>query len=390
MIRYRYARRAADLRLPSRSSDAGIIVLTKGKIATQLLPKIAYESGIAAQRPYETMQTGPVAGLDDLRDQIVQFVADDGVYCERNEVLVTNGAKHALDLACRVFLEPGDRVIVSAPAFLTALRIIRAHGAEIIAVPQDEDGLDVTLLERILLKLDASGERLPKLLFEVADFGNPSGITLSAERRRRLVDLAKKFGFVILEDSAYRRIRFEGKSAPSIKSFDDQGVVVVLGTFSKILAPGFRLGWAIGTAEVVKRMAMLRAEGGSSPFVQRLAVELFLNGRVGEQTDRIKNAMRNRRDVAMAAVAHELPDVSFRRPDGSFFLWLQLPAEVSASAVAAKALEDGVEVISGRDWFPGSGRDDFLRLAYSHVSLDKLEEGIRRLGAAYRTVARPV
>lgn len=386
MTEYRYARRARDLTQPHSKPDTGIIALTKGTDPL-LLPETADESVIAAGMPAETMQTGPVAGLDDMRDQIMRFVADDGVACQRGEVLVTNGARHALDLACRVFLEPGDRVIVSAPAFMSALRIMRAHEAEFISIPQDEDGLDVTHLEIVLKKLRAGGKRLPKLLFEVTDFSNPSGITLSAERRRRLVDLAREFGFVILEDSAYRRIRFEGKSVAPVKSFDDAGVALMLGTFSKILSPGIRLGWAIGPAEVVRRMGMLRAEGGSSPFMQRLAVELMLNGRVNEQTERIKTAMRHRRDIAMAAVARELPAVSFRRPDGSFFLWIRLPAEISAAAVATRALEEGVAVISGRDWFADGGPDNFLRLAYSRVPVDDLEEGIRRLGAAYRAVA---
>ncbi len=362
-------------------------MVNKGKIFPPLLPDISEECQIASKLTAETMQTGPAMGLTELRDGIVVFVAADGVACTRDEVLVTNGAKQAIELACRVFLNPGDRVIVSAPTFATGLRIIRSHGAQFLVIPQDDDGMDVAFLEKELARLEATGEPLPKLLFEVVDLNNPTGSTMPAARRRRLVDLAKRYNFVILEDSAYRRMGFDEAPVKALKGYDDSGVVVMLGTFSKNLAPGMRLGWAVGAPDIVQRMAMLKADGGSSPFTQRVVIEMIRRGRMDEQISLVRSAMRDRCALATAAVRRELPDVEFQTPDGSFYLWIRLREGLSARDLTARAREEGVGVASGWDWFPNHESDSFLRFAYSGVSESDLEEGIRRLGAAYRSIA---
>ena len=387
MPEYRFADRAEALRQSSRRTESGVIVVNKGKIFPPLLPDISEECQIASKLTAETMQTGPAMGLTELRNSIVEFVAADGVACTRDEVLVTNGAKQAIELACRVFLNPDDRVIVSAPTFATGLRIIQSHGAQFLVIPQDEDGMDVAFLEKELARLEAGGEPLPKLLFEVVDLNNPTGSTMPAARRRHLVDLAKQYNFVILEDSAYRRMRFDESPAKALKGFDESGVVVMLGTFSKNLAPGMRLGWAVGAPDIVQRMAMLKADGGSSPFTQRVVIEMIRRGRMDEQISLVRSAMRDRCALAIAAVRRELPDVQFRTPDGSFYLWIRLPDGLSARELTMRAREEGVGVASGWDWFPDHESDSFLRFAYSGVSQIDLEEGIRRLGAAYRSMA---
>ncbi|MBW8637445.1 PLP-dependent aminotransferase family protein [Hoeflea sp. WL0058] len=390
MPEYRFADRAEALRQSSRKAESGIIVVNKGKIFPPLLPDISEECQIASKLSAETLQTGPAMGLTELRDSIVEFVAADGVACARNEVLVTNGAKQAIELACRVFLNPGDRVIVSAPTFATGLQIIQSHGAKFLVIPQDDDGMDVAFLEKELASLEARGEPLPKLLFEIVDLNNPTGSTMPEARRRHLIDLAKHYGFVILEDSAYRRMHFEEAPVKALKGFDDSGVVVMLGTFSKNLAPGMRLGWAVGAPDIVQRMAMLKADGGSSPFTQRLVVEMIRRGRMDEQIELVRSAMRDRCALAIAAVRRELPDVQFRTPEGSFYLWIRLPEGLSARDLTARAREEGVGVASGWDWFPNHESDSFLRFAYSGVSESDLEEGIRRLGVAYQSVTAEI
>ncbi|MDE0114774.1 MAG: PLP-dependent aminotransferase family protein [Albidovulum sp.] len=388
MIDYRYARRAEILGKSIYDHAPGAIVLNSGLAYPPLLPDVAREAEIASGRAKETMQYGPLMGLDDLRDQIVRYVAADGISCKRENVLVTNGAKHALDLACRVFVEPGDRVIVTRPTYMTALINMRTHGVTFLEIPQDREGIDCEFLEAELARLANCGERMPKLLFDVPDFHNPTGITMSLGRRRRLLGMAKRYGFVICEDDPYRRIRFEGEPISPLKALDEHGVVIALGTVSKILSPGLRTGWAIAPAEVAERMSMQKSEGGSSPFLQRVVAELMRSNRMSEHIEAVASRMRIHRDTMVASLARELPDAEVRAPSGGYFLWARLPEGVSAENVAARACEQGVEVSPGGMSFPGSDPGNYLRFAYSYPGPDEIREGIRRLGRAFRAEAR--
>ena len=388
LTNYRFARRAEILGTSIYDHTPGAIVLSSGLAHPPLLPDVSREATMAARSASETMQYGPLMGLDSLREQIVRYVKHDGIDCERDNVLVTNGAKHAFDLACRVFVEPGDLVIVSRPTYMTALIILRTHGASFLAVEHDEDGMNATDLEKQLERLSANGERMPKLLFDVPDFHNPTGVTMSLDRRRRLIDLAKRYGFVICEDDPYRRIRFEGKPVSPLKALDDADVVIALGTVSKILSPGLRTGWAVGAPDIVRRMAMQKAEGGSGPFSQKIVMELMRSNRLAEHISLVRSNMRIHRDATMDGLVEFLPDATVTAPSGGYFLWAELPEGVSAEAVSARAALNGVEVSSGRLCFPDSDPGRFLRLAYSFPSPDEIREGIRLLSAAYHAVAR--
>ena len=385
MTAYRYARRAEVLGESVHDHTPGAIVLNSGLAYPPLLPDVVREAMEAARdRRGESLQYGPLMGLDDLRDAIAAFAGADGVTCGRENVLVTYGAKSALDLACRVFVEPGDRIIVTRPTYMTALQIMRCHGVAFLDVGQDAEGIDTEELEARLVVLERNGERMPKLLFDVPDFHNPTGITTSAARRQRLVELAEHHGFVILEDDPYRRLRFEGEPVPPVKSFDSGGVVVALGTVSKILAPGLRVGWAIGPREVVGRMAMQKADGGSSPFAQRIVAELMRGNEMARHVDELSAEMRRHRDAMVDAFREFLPDAEVRVPQGGYFLWAALPEGTDAEAVARVALERGVEVSSGRLCYPNDVPGHHLRLAYSFVDVEAIREGVRRLGAACR------
>lgn len=386
MTTYRFARRAEILGKSVFDHAPGAIVLNSGLAYPPLLPDVSRESAIASGMATETMQYGPLMGLDDLREQIVRFVAQDGVTCTPENVLVTNGAKHALDLACRVLVEPGDRVIVTAPTYMTALHIMRTHEVAFVAIPQDNEGLDAALLESELERLKANGERMPKFLFDIPDFHNPTGTTMSLARRQRLIELAKVYGFVILEDDPYRRVRFDGEPIPSLKALDDAGVVVALGTVSKILSPGLRTGWAIGPPEIIDRMSRQKSEGGSCPYSQRIVVELMRSNRLSEHIEEVSAQMRLHRDTMVDALAEMVPDSKVRPPDGGYFLWAELPMGVSAETVADRAVNEGVEVSSGRLCFPNADPGNFLRFAYSYPNTNDIREGIGRLAKAYRAV----
>ena len=384
-MRYRYARRATVLGASVYDHTPGTIVLNSGMAYPTLLPDVVREAMEAARdHTAETLQYGPLMGLDDMRDQIVRFVAEDGVRCKRENVLVTYGAKNGLDLACRVFVEPGDRVIVTRPTYMTALQIMRTHSVNFLDIGQDDEGFDTDELEAKLNRLVANGEAMPKLLFDVPDFHNPTGITTTAPRRQRLVDLAEAFGFIILEDDPYRRVRFEGEPVPPIKSFDQSGSVVALGTVSKILAPGLRVGWAIGPREIVDRMAMQKADGGTNPFAQRIVAELMRGNKMSAHIGALSAEMARHRDVMIDCLEEHLPEARIRTPEGGYFLWVELPAGTDAEQVARLALKHGAEVSTGRLSFPNDVPGNYIRLAYSFPEIDDIDAGVKGLGQAFR------
>jgi len=381
-----FAHRAEILGASVYDHAPGAIVLSSGMAYPPCLPDIVREASEAARdHVAETMQYGPLMGIADLRDEVARFVAQDGVACTRDNVLITYGAKSALDLACRVFVDPGDRVIVTRPTYMTALQIMRTHQVSFLGIGQDGEGLDTDELESHLVRLERNGERMPKLLFDVPDFHNPTGITMSAQRRERLVRMAERYGFVILEDDPYRRVRFEGEPVPPIKSFDESGVVIALGTVSKILAPGLRIGWAIGDAEIVKRMAMQKADGGSSPFTQRIVADLMRGNKLAKHVDEVSAQMRAHRDAMVESLAELMPDARVRAPQGGYFLWATLPEGTDAERVCELAVEEGVEVSPGRMCFPDASGGNHLRFAYSFVDTAQIRAGIEALARAYAT-----
>lgn len=384
---YRFARRAERSGKSVYDHAPGAILLSVGSAFPPILPDLSHEAADAASKAAETMQYGPLFGLDDLRDTIAAYVAQDGVKCTRDNVLITNGAKHATDLACRVFVEPGDRIVVTAPTYMTTLQCFRTHGANFLTIAQDDEGMRADLLEWRLQTLEANGEQMPKLLFDVPDFHNPTGITMSLERRKRLVELARRYGFVIVEDDPYRRIRFEGEPISPIKSLDEDGIVIAVGTVSKILSPGLRIGWAIADPEIVRRMALQKSDGGSSPFTQRVVANVMRSNKLQAHIDTVTNAMRDHRDAMTEALAEHLPDAKVRRTNGGYFLWVELPCHVSGEALTRRAIEHGVEVTSGRLCFPEDDPGNFLRLSFSLADTDQIREGIARLGNAYRELA---
>lgn len=385
----RFARRAEIIGKSVYDHAPGVTVLSSGLAYPPCLPDVVREAASAAgDHVAESMQYGPLMGLPDMRQAIVDYVREDGVEAGVDNVLVTYGAKNALDLACRVYLEPGDRMIVADPSYMTALMIMRTHGVNFLSVSQDGEGLSADELEGKLKRLEANGERMPKLLFDVPDFHNPTGITMSLERRKALIELAKTYDFVILEDDPYRRIRFEGESIPPLKALDDANVVISLGTVSKILAPGLRLGWAIGEPGAVRRMALQKADGGCNPMAQRIVVELMRSNKMHCHIDEVKAEMRVHRDAMIEAFAEHLPDAKIRPPDGGYFLWAELPEGVDAERVAELGIEHGVEVSTGRLCFADHGPGNFLRMAYSFVSEESIREGVANLGAAYRQYKR--
>jgi 2-aminoadipate transaminase len=317
-------------------------------------------------------------------------MTDDGIATRPDQLLVTNGAKHAIELICRLLLDEGDSIVVTAPTYFTAIPIFKSFGVTFHEVGQDEEGLDVSELTSLLDRLAREGKQLPKFIYNVPDFHNPTSVTMSLARRQALVDLAVKHQIFVVEDSPYRKVRFEGQSLPSVKALDRHDLVFYVGTFSKLMAPGLRVGWIASSPALIARLIQLKSDGGSCPLTQRTIIEFCRGGRLSEHIARVQATYGANRDRMVAAIRRELPEAAFTVPDGGYYLWLTLPSGVSGDALTKRAGELGVTVIAGSKFFARSDvghPSNHIRVAYSHGTMEEIDEGIRRLAAAFRSVS---
>jgi 2-aminoadipate transaminase len=366
-----YARRAERLAptLPA-SVPAGTIGFDSGHAFPGVLPDLTREAEIALTRyRAETLQYAPRPGLPDLRAWMAGYTRPG---LSPDHILVTNGAKHALELVCRLLLDEGDTVAVTAPTYFSAIPIIKSFGATLVEVPQDDAGLDITALQHV-----------PKFIYNVPDFHNPTGVTMSIERRQALIDYAERHGIVIVEDSPYREVRFEGTLPPSLKALGGD-TVIQLGTFAKLMAPGLRIGWVAATPSMIARMAQLKTDAGSCPLTQRVILEFLAAGRLPDHIARVQATYRGNRDQMTASLAREMPEAIFARPKGGYYVWLALPEGTDGDAVAACAAANGVAIIAGSKFFANPGPKHHVRLAFSHATHAEIDEGVRRVAEALR------
>jgi 2-aminoadipate transaminase len=332
----------------------------------------------AATDELSAFQYAPTRGLagplEAFADRLERF---QGRRPAENELLITSGAIEALELTGKSFLDPGDVVVVEAPTYLGSIQSFRSFEAALVPVPLDEHGLVVEELERRL----AGGLR-PKLVYTIPDHQNPSGVSLAADRRPALVELARRYGFLVVEDVAYRELGFEEESLPSLWSLGPD-VVVQAGTTSKTLFPGVRLGWAVGPAEVATRLVAAKqlTDQCAGALGQRLFEESERRGWIDEQLRRSRALYRRKSGRMLAALGRSMPEAArWTTPQGGFFSWLTLPG-VDAVDLAGRAVEQGVAAVPGTLFFADGSGADSLRLSFSLVEEEKIDEGIARLGA---------
>jgi 2-aminoadipate transaminase len=296
-----------------------------------------------------------------------------------DELLITSGAIEALELVGKSFLDRGDIVVVEGPTYLGAIMAFRSFEADLAVAPIDDHGLDVEDLERRL----ARGLR-PKLVYTIPDHQNPAGVSLGADRRSALVDLARRHGFLVVEDVAYRELGFAGEALPSLWSLAPD-VVVQAGTTSKTLFPGVRLGWAAAPAPIAGQLVAAKqtTDQCAGAFGQRLLEEFQRRGWIDEQVERSRALYARKCARLLAALERSLPTgTSWTTPRGGFFSWVTLPGGVSATDVAGRAAERGVGVVPGTLFFPDGRGDESIRLSFSAVAEDQIDEGVARLGDA--------
>jgi 2-aminoadipate transaminase len=301
------------------------------------------------------------------------------------ELMLTSGGVQALTLCCQAFLDPGDSFAVEAPTWDAVLGAARVAGAAPVAIPLDDDGLRIDVLERELVRLARDGRPL-KLLYTIDAFHTPTGVCLSLERRRRLVELAREYRFVVLEDQVYADLRYDGDPIPSLLSLDDSGLVLRVDSLSKTLAPALRIGWVTGHADAVAALSAVRGDLGVSQWLARVAAIYLEEGLYEAHLEKINRLYRKKRDIAMAALErHCGAALTFTRPKGGFFLWCELSKRFDGRQVLRKALERGVVCRPGERFFgdPEEGRQLF-RLSFVTPPLEEIERGIAVLGEAIR------
>lgn len=324
-------------------------------------------------------QYAPTRGLAGPLDALAgRIEALQGRRPADDELLVTSGAIEALELVGKVFLDPGDLVVVEGPTYLGALMAFRGFGAEIAVVPMDDEGLKVDELERRL----AAGLK-PKLLYTIPDHQNPAGVSLSAERRERLVDLAGRHGFLVVEDVAYRELGFGGASAASLWSLAPD-VVVQAGTTSKTFFPGVRLGWATAPAQVSAQLvsAKQNTDQCAGALGQRLFEEYARRGWIDEQLAESRALYRRKCERLLAALERTMPDgTRWTKPEGGFFTWVTLPGGGDAVLLAKRAIQQGVGIVPGTLFFPDGRGADQVRLSFSLVDESLIDDGVERLAA---------
>jgi 2-aminoadipate transaminase len=354
-----------------------LISLARGVPAPECLPirELADCARAVLEADGETaLNYGPVGGYGPLREWLAEY---HGVRV--GSVLLTNGSLQALDLVVGRYA-PERRVLVEAPTYDRALAIARRHAAEIRAVSHDSEGLDPDCLERELREDPA-----PALLYVLPTFQNPTGRTLSLERRRRLLDLAEEHDLVVVEDDPYRRVRFAGDDLPSLQELAGNGRVLYSSSFSKIVAPGLRVGYLVvseGLAAELERTAVSTYLAPTFP-TQAIAFEFLRRGLLEPNIARISELLRERRDTLVQAIERELPEASLTQPEGGYFVWLELPGEIDARELLVSAEAAGVTFVPGGEFFLGpDGGARSARLAFSFASPSEIDEAVRRLAAA--------
>ena len=386
------ARSSAIRELLKLTERPEIISFAGGLPAPEVFPLAEVEA--AACRVLE--QHGPAAlqysvteGYLPLRELLVRHMARYGIRVTPDNVLITSGAQQALDLIGKLLVNPGDAVLTEQPTFLGALQAFSGYQAHYVCVPVDDEGLDVDRLEEAL----RAG---PKFLYILPNFQNPSGVTLSLPRRRRLVELASHYGAPIVEDDPYGQLRYEGSHVPPLVQIDAEyhgcaqgersfrGGVIYLGSLSKTLAPGLRIGFMVAPEEVIAKLVQMKqgADLHTSTLTQMIAWETARGGFLDRHVTRIRAVYRERRDVMLAALTAHMPaGVGWTRPQGGLFLWVTLPDHLDAEALLEDALREKVAFVSGRPFFPRGGGRNTMRLNFSYCEPPVIEEGIRRLGS---------
>jgi len=355
------------------------INFTRGVPADESFPLAEIQEAAAAilkQKGVAVMQYGPAMGFEPLREWIAQW---QGV--QPNQVLSGNGSLELIDFFCRHLLRPGDTVLCESPTYDRTITVLRRHGADVLGIPLESDGPNIEALKKAL------GKRVPRFFYVIPDFQNPSGATCSREKRNAIVELAERYNFLLLEDAPYRLLRYRGSDEQTLFSLAPHRTLH-MSSFTKLIGPGVRMGFMLGNAEMLAKVAKVAEDTYISPgyVAHGITYEWCRRGLLPRQIERLKGLYAPRLDACLRAIDATMPEAQATRPDGGFFISLTLPPGISTSDVRKEAANRNLNLSDGLAFFPNGGGERFLRLPFCALAPSQIEDGIQRLAETVKAV----
>jgi 2-aminoadipate transaminase len=332
----------------------------------------------------QALQYGITEGYAPLRESVADRMNERGMDISKENVLIVSGSQQAIDLMGKIFIDPKDTIVISAPTYLAALTNWAVMQATFESIPIDHNNMRMDIFEERMKRL-VKRSNPPEIVYVLPNFQNPAGVTMPEKNRRKIVDMASEYDFIILEDDPYGDLRYKGDPIPPLKHWDDEGRVVYTSTFSKILAPGLRVGWVVAAPEILKKLIVAKQSTDVCANVlgQRIAHEYIVRGHIDPQIEKIKQLYKRKMDLMLSGMEEFMPDgIGWTRPEGGMFLWVTLPEMMDSVELLKKALRKRVAFVSGRAFFadPKEGTST-MRLNFTHPSDQMITEGLRRLGS---------
>ena len=330
------------------------------------------------------LQYGPTEGDPRLKDELIKIAKRDGIGVERDNILITSASQQGLDIVGKVFLDPDDPIIIGRPSYVGALGAFKSYSARFVGVELDGEGMRMDLLRETLIKMQLEAT-LPKFIYVIPDFQNPAGVTMTLERRETLLEIAKEFQIIVVEDTPYRQLRYVGKSIPSLYELDEgNGYVISLHTFSKILFPGLRLGWVFASEEIIDKFVIAKQAMDlcTSPFNQALTYEYCHRGLLEAHIKENVALYKKKRESMLNALDEFMPkhsDIRWTKPEGGLFLWVTLPSTMDADKIFYQAIEENVAYVVGTGFYTDGGGKNAFRINFSYPSEEEIFEGVKRL-----------
>ncbi|WZL74036.1 PLP-dependent aminotransferase family protein [Clostridiaceae bacterium 35-E11] len=363
------------------AANPGTISFAGGLPDPKLFPVEAIREAtdkILKENPGVALQYGLTLGRISLREKIVGLMAREGVKATIDNIAITTGSQQAITLSTMLLLNQGDVIITENPSYLGALAAFKPFETSYIGVNGDDKGMFMDELENILKKTPKA-----KMIYVIPNFQNPTGRTWSLERRKKLVEIANKYDLPIIEDNAYGEVRFEGERVPSIKSLDTEGRAIHLGSFSKILSPGLRVGWICADKDIILKYELLKngSDLQSAELAQMQVDEYLTNNDLDAHLDKIKKAYKERRDLMLKTIREEFPkEAKYDYPEGGMFIWVELPSHINTRELLKKAIENKVAFVPGGSFYPQGDCESSMRINFSTMENEKIVEGIKILG----------
>jgi 2-aminoadipate transaminase len=343
---------------------------------------------VLEDKGYLALQYGPTSGEPEMREALLGHMAEFGDNATGEQLCVTSSSQQGLDLLALLFLDEDAPVIMELPSYLGGIQAFARTGADMRGIPLLEDGMDLDRLGAVLAELDNQGKK-PRFIYVVPDYQNPSGITMTLDRRRKLIEIARERNLILVEDSPYRELSFTGDVLPSIWSLAEAKDVIMLKTFSKVLFPGMRMGWIVAEEAIIDKIVMLKQSVDlcTPSFTQLILAEYIKRGKMKESIARSIECYRPKLSTMLAALETHMPDeVAWSRPTGGMFIWLTLPERIDTKDIFMTAIEHNVAYVIGRPFHCDHSGGNTLRLNYSFPSIDQIETGIKRLAEAIREI----